>query len=424
MNLKFIHEGISKRILFSFLTVIQFTIAIICIYISVQFISDVAKKVSDVNKQFGNDKYYKFDNTMAIDKLFVSDEEIVENNINVLQDMKRYIDNNKNISFISCNSDAIFVKKEQVMQAALLDYQVLKFDNVDYMRTQGGYVNKLFLEKMNYKFIEGGIENFNVKSHSKTPVIVGSTYKEKYSVGDEITASIKNSDGEYKEEQVVIVGILSDDSYINFGGLYLDNQSLKNTILLPYNDALLMKNINESNLKNSQRLYLSQYISGGYVILKDDKIFNEINNYFINSGLKFQLIDFNNAIEKYKKESIDGFKPILYIASMIIIFSIISVIIVMVNAISKEKKEYGINIMLGATMRDIKIRMLGQIITLLGVSFFISIGILKNFEIFRFNINHLMVTIYVLIIIVMIIAKIIIAKLNKYSINDLVRRSE
>ncbi|WP_418223239.1 FtsX-like permease family protein [Clostridium isatidis] len=424
MIVKFLYEGIHKKITFSLLTIIQFTIAIICIYASIQFLSDINNLIENVNKQFGDNKYYKIDDEMVIEDIKGNDIEKTKKNLKILQDINSYFDNNEDIEFMSASSDAVFIRKEEAIPDTLVTYSAVNIDSNEYMRAQGIYLNKLFLEKMNYKLIEGNFENFKSVEDGPIPIIVGNIYKDKYSIGDRIETIIPDENGEYKKAQLKIVGILAENNYINLGGVSFDQQSLANAILIPFRKAYMMQNSENDKVKLIQRVELFSYMQGGYIIPKNDVSIDRINDYLFESGLKFQLKDFNKYIEEYKQESNDTIKPAIYVSSIVILFTVISVIIVMINTISKERKEYGINIMMGATIKDIRNRILGQVFLLLIISGIISTIILTNFTIFRFNIFDFILTFGVLIGVSVIISIIIIINLKKYSINDFVRRNE
>lgn len=424
MVFKFLYEGISKKITFSLLTIIQFTIAMICIYTSIQYLGDINNLIKNVNKQFGNDKYYKIDDTMAIEDIKGSDIERIKKNLKILQDINSYFNNNEDIEFMTVNSDAVFVRKDKAIPETLVTYSPVNIDSIEYMRIQGIYTNRLFLEKMNYELIDGDIEDFKSVEDGHIPIIVGNIYNDKYSIGDKIETTIPDENGEYKQAELKIVGILPDNNYINLGGLNFNQQSLNNAILIPFREDYMMQSNSNDRSKSFQSVDLFNYMQGGYIIPKKGESIERINDFLFSSGLKFQLKDFNKFIEEYKQESNNTIKPAIYVSIVVILFSAISVIIVMINTISKERKEYGINIMMGATMKDIRNRILGQVILLLIISGIISAVILSNFAIFRFNILDFILTFGVLIGISIIISIIIIISLNKYSINDLVRRSE
>lgn len=69
MNFKFIYEGLSKKITFSILTIIQFIIALLCIYVGIETINNINKSVDSVNKYFGHGRYYKIEDKMTFGEI-------------------------------------------------------------------------------------------------------------------------------------------------------------------------------------------------------------------------------------------------------------------------------------------------------------------------------------------------------------------
>jgi putative ABC transport system permease protein len=425
MNLKFICEGLSKKIIFSLLTIIQFTIVLLCIYVGIGLVNDLNKSVNSVNKYFDDGQYYKIDDKMAASESFSVDETSVKKNISILKDIISYFNNNKNIEFLSVRGDEVLLRKDVAITETIVTYNSVKFENVDYIRTQGFCVNKKFLEKMNYDFLDGSIEEFNIdKNKDYIPVILGYTYKDKYKVGDRIETLNIDDTGENKKSEMKVIGILSEDNYVQEDGILVEKQSLKNAILFPFDEYITQMNNGNAKLELIRNIELKNYLKSGYAILNNNESVDKINKDLLNFELKYQLEDLNKSMEECKSEIIDQLKPGIYMTILVILFSIISVVIVMINSVVKDKKEFGINIMMGATMADIRIRVLGQVFLLLAISIVISSIILKSFAVFKFNIIDLGLTVGVMTCILIVISIIIILTLNKYSINDLIRRSE
>lgn len=425
MNFKFIYEGLSKKIIFSFLTIIQFTIGLLCIFIALQNINDVNRSISSVNKYFSKGNYYKTDNSISLNELHSFDTTTINEDMNTLIDIKNYLENNKNMEFLSVSSDVVFLKKEEALTETIVTYDPIDFQNTKYIRTQGFCVNKNFLKYMEYSFLEGDINDFEISNDNNyTPVILGNIYKDKYKVGDLIESLDFGADSEPKKTNLKVIGILDDNNYVYEDGILAKGKSLKNAIIYPYNENILLKDRTNERVQTIIRVGLSNYLSNSYVLLNDNEYANDINNHLLSYKFKFQLKDLNDSMDEYKNQIMHSIKPVIYTSGIIILFSIISITIVMLNSIIKDKKEFGINIMIGATMKDIRTRVLGQVFLLLGISILISTIILKSFNFFTFNIVDFALTILVMIVALIVISTIIILTLNKYSINDLIRRSE
>lgn len=425
MNFKFICEGLSKKIIFSILTVIQFTIVVLCIYIGIGTLNEINKSINSINGYFDEGNYYKINGNLSINKGFSIQEDDVKKNIVDLKEIKSYFDNNKNIEFLSVRSDEILMKKDLAITETIVSYIMVSFDNTDYIRTQGFCVNKNFMKNMDYEFLDGSIEDFEIEKNKEyIPVILGNTYSDKYSVGDMIETLDFDETGDYKKSEMKVIGILSENNYVHQNGISSERQSLNNAILFPFDENITLIDNGNAKMKININIELKNYLDNGYAILNNSESAQDINNDLLKFETKYQLEDLTKSMEDYKYEYIEQLKPGIYMAGIVIIFSVISVVVVMINAIAKEKKEFGINIMIGATMRNIRVRVLGQVFLLLGISIVFLGIILKSFDSFRFNIIDLILTIGVMLGILIIISIIIILSLNKYSINDLIRRNE
>lgn len=86
-----------------------------------------------------------------------------------------------------------------------------------------------------------------------------------------------------------------------------------------------------------------------------------------NSGLNFKFESNNEKIDEFIKENSSTLWQIRVFVIFILFFTIISIIIVMINSINDNSKEYGINMMVGASNKDIACRILYQMSTLLNI---------------------------------------------------------
>ncbi|MCR6514346.1 hypothetical protein M4I33_05545 [Clostridium sp. LY3-2] len=105
MNLKFIWEGISKKIGFSILTVVQFVVAIICIFIAFQTINDINKSTDNVKDSFSNGVYYKIDNRISQNELNAFNKDTIDKDISELIKIKNKLNEDKEIRFLSAESN-------------------------------------------------------------------------------------------------------------------------------------------------------------------------------------------------------------------------------------------------------------------------------------------------------------------------------
>lgn len=423
MNLKFIWEGISKKIGFSILTVVQFVVAIICIFIAFQNINDINKSTDNVKDSFSNGVYYKIDNRISQNELNAFNKDTIDKDISELIKIKNKLNEDKEIRFLSAESNEVMIKKDETINNTIVTYEPIKYKNHDYLRVQGLCVNEEFLKDMNYKFISGGVGDFQRKSN-EFPIILGSSYREKYKVLDTIYSIDLIADSNIQEIKMKVVGILDSGNYVYENGIMAEGKLLDNTIIYPFNDGVLKKERKDERMEGIVKSSLVNHISAGYLVTQNREYINEISNELLEYKYKFKLVDLNDSIKEYKNEIKDSLSPVIVTSIIVILFSLISVIIVMINSISKDKREYGINIMVGATLKDIKFRVIGELYVLLSLSLIVSGVILNTIPELKFNIFDFLLASLCMIFLIALVSLILIYNLNKISIDTLMRRKE
>lgn len=423
MNFKFIYEGICKKLIHSILTVIQFTIGLISIFVAIQTLNNMSSAIYNMNSYFKGSEYCNINYEDVINDLYssnISDTEVISD-INEIIKIKDYFEKSKEFDFLHIMQDDIPIKRTFAVDGTILTYDSVEYKNEEYLRVQAYSANKKFLEKMNYSFIEGGASKFG-SSKSETTVILGNAYKEKYKTGD--TIEVLDLDGiEEKIIKLKVIGILDKENYVFENGISAIGKSLDNTMIVPYNDQIT-NYIDEVENKNWIQINLANYLMNGYIVLNENIDIETVNKELGKFKYKLSIESLEEQVDKYKQETIKAISPVIFTAFLIIMFTIISIVIIMINSIIKDKAEFGINIMLGATMKDIKKRLVGEVIMLLGLSCFIASGLLKAIPIFNFNFMDFIITILIMSIFMIIVATIVILYLNKYSVNDLIRRQE
>ncbi|MCR6514345.1 ABC transporter permease [Clostridium sp. LY3-2] len=315
------------------------------------------------------------------------------------------------------------IKKDETINNTIVTYEPIKYKDHDYLRVQGLCVNEEFLKDMNYKFISGGVGDFQRKSN-EFPIILGSSYREKYKVLDTIYSIDLIADSNIQEIKMKVVGILDSGNYVYENGIMAEGKLLDNTIIYPFNDGVLKKERKDERIEGIVKSSLVNHISAGYLVTQNREYINEISNELLEYKYKFKLVDLNDSIKEYKNEIKDSLSPVIVTSIIVILFSLISVIIVMINSISKDKREYGINIMVGATLKDIKFRVIGELYVLLSLSLIVSGVILNTIPELKFNIFDFLLASLCMIFLIALVSLILIYNLNKISIDTLMRRKE
>lgn len=422
MDIKFIYEGLSKKLSFTFLTIIQFTIVFLCIYVAIDTLSKVNKATKELTEVFDNGYFYEMDESLCITDLGLMDDRYILEDFKELLKIKDYFDNNSKLDFLSINYTEILIDIDKGIANSSVMNPKESFNGKEYLRAEAYCTNKVYLENMNYDFIDGSFNEFEkIKDDGILPVILGSNYKDKCNVSDFIEIYNPFKGMAYKMK---VIGILDEDSYIFQDGVGNDKMPLSNAILFPFDESILDAKSKDYNSIAIAKTSLENYLKSGFVKLEDKEMDSAVNNYLLSNKFKFQIKDINESIKEYKEEVYTVAKPIIYTVTIIILFTIISVIVVMSNSINKSKQEFGINIMLGATMRDIRLRVLGEVIGLFILSSIISLILINLVSFVTYSTVNFVITIGIISIVITFIARVLLNKLNKCSVNDLVRRKE
>ena len=408
MNLKFSLEYIYRKMTFTILTIIQLTIIIILTYSVISIINKSNNSLNKIKELYNNKDYFILDTSQIdINKL----------DMNKLDNIKNFLDKNPNINFFSAHPTASILKESEVLPQTILNYDPIVYENQNYSRVKTYQVSNKFLKDMNFDFIKGNMNNFIIKDNL-IPVILGSDYLNKYSIGDLIPHIYFNGTMKPLKGTMKVVGILKKDNYISRKGNPLSVTSLNNCMLIPYNFGIkLVKHIETYN-----------YISDGYIIFKKNINIDKFSNKLKSFGYDISIKSLNSSINEYKDITLKRIQPLLITSILILLFTSISIIVVLRNSILKNLRNYGIHLILGATRADIKKQILGEIYLLYLISFINSIIFI--FKIFKsnidlsFNLINLIESNAIIILIIILLSKIILLKLNKYSLNDLVRRNE
>lgn len=422
MDFKFIYEGLSKKLSFTLLTIIQFTIVFLCIYVAIDTFVKVNSTTKELIEVFDDGYFYELDESMCITDLASTDNRFLLEDFRELLKIKDFFDKNPKIEFLTMSYSELLIDKNASIPNSSRVNMIENLNEKEYLRVEAYCINKAYVENMNYNYIQGSHNDFKeVEKNGTLSVIVGYNYKNKYKVSDfiEVYNPIKG-----ETEKLNIVGILNSDSYIFEESASMNKISLNNAIIFPINEEIFSCDVNNENEILRAKTSLQNYLQSGFIKLSDKELESVVNDFLIKNKFKFQLKDINQSIREFKDEIYFLTKPIIYTVTIVIIFTIISVIVVMTNSINKSKQEFGINIMLGATLKDIRNRVLGEVIMLVILSSIISIFIISFVDFVNLRGINIVITMIIIGIIVLFISIILINKLNKYSINQLVRRRE
>lgn len=264
-------------------------------------------------------------------------------------------------------------------------------------------VNEQFYDEINIKF-----KNSDYIDEEYVPVILGSKYKDKINIGETISIRLNE-----KNINIKVVDYLpSNKQFIKYGGII----NLDNYIILPLDNIEVIK---EDRNKLINRINNTLIISENPNV---DKLLAEVNEIALANGLgEFEFIDYRYNLQVFQESLKDYLYTMGVLSLLCLIFSVVSIISITVSKISINIKEYGVHLISGASMNDIKSYILAEI------SIFVLVASFFAIYFSGFNINmtlDLVLKVFVFdILIIGIISIIPIYKINKINISELLRRN-
>ena len=435
MRIKYALKSVRNNRAFSLVLTLQ----LICIFIALYNIVDYREKINylieKVEKAYSNRSIYRFS--------YDEEESILTNIIHKKDEGLQMIKE------LSDSEEYIFTIAAPMEFPVILfkGYQQFKHKNSTLFQTEDrreyAYINSLSVNKNALNAFNVELESgryFEESEYSELeedilPVVLGYNYKKIFKVGDTIEYVFVNDIRKAK-----VVGILKEDETIptDYTNIYMGrsvnakNYDLNGIMLIPYGENIPMNRLDISNVFWYNFVILDSKLED----TKKDDILNEIEEKIEDTiEIKYNRKSYDKEItaelDKYKelKESYS------LTAVVAIVFSAITMIVSMLNSIKKRKREFGIYISSGATMKDIVGIIFFQMIAMVIIALIMTIVLLKTyfvfFEVDSISLGHdrinfsIIFKILIFGVIYSSIASIIpLRKLSKLEIHDLLRRDD
>ncbi|MBN1069561.1 hypothetical protein DVW02_16515 [Clostridium botulinum] len=413
MKFKYIIKELKKNSIFTLILIIQLIIMFFILYNLFQ--------VQTVTKTEGEkiNSYFKDKQVFTIRGLSFEDEISSETKVseNELENIAESLINSQ--EYIYTSQTAYIVPMPVISEwNRFTKWSKLSEKNGDaYYAAKHLIINKNNVKQFNIKIASGrdfNNEEYSLKYNQKViPVILGYNYSKFYKVGD-IIESLQ--DGRSLE----VIGILERNQYMPYNMMVtdryanLDDYVLTTTYCyddyLPMYDGLIQSNfILYSNTKSD--LEISESNNNIKKLFKDKVGINiriEPQEKYINQEL--------NAAENQLK--------VLNAASIIlIIFLSVTSIITKLSFIDKRKKEFGVHILSGGTLKDIA----SMIYVETFVSIIISICIFNIIVAYRYGHIDYLIIFYIFIIsmIISVVLTILpIVKIMRFNAATLIKGEE
>lgn len=284
---------------------------------------------------------------------------------NKLIELEKKLWTDKRINFITCNAQSINLEDNvddiflSSYEDGMTEYDKNVIEGKEYYSSKCLFVSDNFLQANNVKLVEGRVfaeKDHKYKSGENQPVILGNAYSKYYHVGDTFK-------GEFLGEEFTfeVIGILDNQSFF-LSSVANDFVSTERYILFPaligeeatsFNRTMALINLNgtvQSNIGEENTIRAIDDLLTEAKLQWDYAIHNPNNN---ESKM--------GAVQKYGKmtSQIAGQFRILVI--LMVIFTVFALLLNIFSIFEKNKYNFGIELLCGASTRDVVIEGIGCI---------------------------------------------------------------
>lgn len=432
-NLKFAFLGLSKRLTFSILTIIQLSFALVLLYSSIYLYVNVNSNNNNLLKYFNNKIIYTLKNYQDYYPDFFKDEEPKK-----YEQYYNYLNSSKGFINVSYAGTYLLIKNFKSSQKFIMttNYSTQK-GTEKFVAANSLIISDKYLDNFPLLISQGrtfGKNDFIIQGNqTPIPVILGSNYNGIFKLGDEweymdkVTNEIK---------RIKVIGFLKNNQF--FADAALGNiTSLENFIVFPLEKIQRIYSDNKDQQKQLNVYYKSNLYNAimNSVIIIPQK--NKKNEHYIIQNIEEEAhkIGFFDIKAISSKEQLDRQKTLLEEQNMLIyaMFIIIlamcciGIVANMLNSIIKRYKEFGIHILTGASTFNIGIRILLEVFLLIFVSLcfsFIGVVLLKNSHFIEFQLSTSLWLVGASLLLTILISAIPVLYVINIQISNLLRRAE
>ncbi len=365
LSLRELYENRNKFIVL----LIQITIALIVFSYTFGMLSN-SKRIEDVCQKINGSNLYILKD--------VTSKEHVDNEI--LRGNKEDIENKLNTFFFEMmNSD---------------DYNALTIINTKSKKNENLlYISEKYNQVFTLNFLDGGYFDFNDSSNSYIPIITGFNFRDAYALGQII------------DNKYIVVGMLNKGNYYlelkNVGAVI----SLDDYIILPVNKSFFV-DIPEYDVAINRTFIYSDSVKSIEEIIKYS---SQLNLY------DFEYINYNDQKE-YILSDIQEIISLLSIVFILVsMFSVVNIIASLTNYINNKAREHMIHFLCGATIYNLVIRLVLQVIIVITLCNIISAFVLRE----NYQLLPLIVVSIIVIISIVILPVVKLLRLKIYKVISL-----
>lgn len=425
-NLNIAINSICKKLLFSFLLIVQLTASLYLLYNTIFINGQASNNINKIQGIFNSTNIFAVNSVDEFDNLFgikFQEKDIIPR----LKEFDEFLNNSKEFTRISFNNESIPIEQfsgyEHFENATAPKYS---YNNKDFSRLNALQGDKNFFSHFKFNISSGrNFQNSDFENNNSLPVILGSDYSNIFKVNDILHYYDEISDSEKNME---IIGFLEKDSFFFQSNFEPNNvYNMDNYIICPINRFKYL----DSTSANYEALLRNMYFSNlNNTLLISDYDSDFLQNFLQKKSTSLNLYNLDvQSGEKMLSSYKDMYKTqrhfLLILFFIVLLFTSINMISSLLNYINKNKKEFAIHIMCGATISDLVQRIFLQIFTLMSISFgfmiFVSYSFNKNSVIPYLNSTYILQTALISIVLVLLLIIIPVIKLLSIDLTNIIK---
>lgn len=355
---------IRKHIFLTMLMILLINMSFILICISFNQNSKIKDNAEQFNKTYGNKTYYFMGDAIGdTDYLKYIDDDNVEDYKSLYSFLQRLY-KEESFDVISLNSQQFEYINTKIPDIFLYGYeegyadlQGCEIDGRVYYAAKSIQVSDKFFSEFDINVSEGrGFSEEDYTSSGDTvPVLMGSAYKDVFSLGDKFTAAYLLNESTFE-----VIGFVDENSFF-----YDDNDttliSCERYVILPtiYSETDTPTKINKiSLLANANGLIISS--EGNTAVAETFKnIMKEcgLSEHFlyITSTYDREVSSMNYFAKTYSSMTAEVSAHFKTILILIVIFTVFSLAVSICGFIREQHYNYGVNMLCGSSYFDISI---------------------------------------------------------------------
>ena len=414
MKFKYVIKEINKNKVFTLIMIIQFIIMFFALYSLFQVKILTKNESEKINRCFKDDIVFSIRHSTVIDKNLCVKSNKQKNNLK--KSFKNLLESNVHTYTYSPQYCLLMPTNNSWQQFA--EWNTLnEYDGKTYYTAKHAIINKNAIERFKLKLKEGRFftdkEYELIYNQKSIPIILGYNYLKYYKIGDKIDCG-------YDEKFYEVIGILEKGQYIPTDLRIMNRYKNLDTSILT--NTYIYESINSMyhGIMCSNFIFYNKNLSKSQIMYYNNKLKQDFKNKLgINIKIEPQQRYVNQELQAVKNQE----DSIQFACITIIAFLSITTILSKLSCINKRKKEFGVHILSGGTLKNIAFMIYFETFITIIISFLIFINIV-SYRYGSINLLNIANILLISVIVSIILTIIPIIKILKFNIVDLIKGEE